>query len=73
MEEGGLTAEQVAEVLQLPDGVDPLTFNPFADGVDATKALKVEKVSQQIMTAVSSLPLLRKVPVLLSQVRLRRP
>ena len=24
MEEGGLTAEQVAEVLDLPDGVDPL-------------------------------------------------
>ena len=54
MEEGGLTAEQVAEVLDLPDGVDPLTFNPFAAGVDATKALAVEKVSQQIMTAVSS-------------------
>ena len=54
MEEGGLTKEQVAEVLGLPDGVDPLTFNPFAAGVDATKALAVEKVSQQIMTAVSS-------------------
>ena len=54
MEEGGLTAEQVAEVLNLPDGVDPLTFNPFAAGVDAAKALEVEKVSQQIMTAVSS-------------------
>ena len=54
MEEGGLTKEQVAEVLGLPDGVDPLTFNPFADGVDATQALAVEKVSQQIMTAVSS-------------------
>ena len=39
MEEGGLTAKQVAEVLDLPDGVDPLTFNPFAAGVDATKAL----------------------------------
>ena len=54
MEEGGLTAEQVAEVLDLPDGVDPLTFNPFAAGVDAAQALAVEKVSQQIMTAVSS-------------------
>ena len=54
MEEGGLTAEQVAEVLDLPDGIDPLTFNPFATGVDATKALAVEKISQQIMTAVSS-------------------
>ena len=49
-----LDKEQVAEVLGLPDGVDPLTFNPFAAGVDATKALAVEKVSQQIMTAVSS-------------------
>ena len=54
MEEGGLTAEEVAKVLKLPDGVDPLTFNPFGDGVDAAKALEVEKVSQQIMTAVSS-------------------
>ena len=54
MEEGDLTAAQVAEVLNLPDGVDPLTFNPFAAGVDAADALAVEKVSQQIMTAVSS-------------------
>ena len=54
MEEGGLTAEQVAAVLNLPDGVDPLTFNPFADGVDAAKALEVEKISQQIITAVNS-------------------
>ena len=54
MEEGGLTKEEVAEVLGLPDGVDPLTFNPFAAGVDAAQALAVEKVSQQIMTAVSS-------------------
>ena len=54
MEEGGLTAEEVAEVLNLPDGVDPLEFNPYADGVDAADALAVEKISQQIMTAVSS-------------------
>lgn len=54
MEEGDLTAAQVAEVLNLPDDVDPLTFNPFAAGVDAADALAVEKVSQQIMTAVSS-------------------
>ena len=54
MEEGGLTKEEVAEVLGLPDGVDPLTFNPFAAGVDAATALAVEKVSQQLMTAVSS-------------------
>ena len=54
MEEGGLTASEVAEVLGLPDGVDPLTFNPFEAGVDAAQALAVEKVSQQIITAVSS-------------------
>ncbi len=54
MEEGGLTKEQVADVLGLPDGVDPLTFNPFEAGVDAATALAVEKVSQQLMTAVSS-------------------
>ena len=54
MEEGDLTAAQVAEVLNLPDDVDPLTFNPFAVGVDAADALAVEKISQQIMTAVSS-------------------
>ena len=54
MEESGLTAAQVAQVLNLPDGIDPLTFNPFDAGVDANKALKVEKISQQIMTAVNS-------------------
>ena len=27
-----------------PDGVDPLSFNPFEAGVDAAKALEVEKV-----------------------------
>ena len=54
MEEGDLTAAQVAEVLNLPDDVNPLTFNPFAAGVDAADALAVEKISQQIITAVSS-------------------
>ena len=54
MEEGDLTVEEVAAVLNLPEGVDPLTFNPFASDVDADDALAVEKVSQQIMTAVSS-------------------
>ena len=54
MEEGGLTAAQVAEVLNLPDDIDPLSFNPFAEGVDVTKALAVEKISQQIMTAINS-------------------
>ena len=50
MEEGDLTADQVAEVLGLPDGVNPLSFNPFdIDETDATQvanALAVEKASQ---------------------------
>jgi VCBS repeat-containing protein len=54
MEEGNLTAAQVASVLGLPDGVDPLTFNPFADGVSASDALAVEKASQQIMSVVNA-------------------
>ena len=52
MEEGGLTAAQVMEVLGLPEGVDPLTFNAFAVGVNAGDALAVEKVSHQIMSVV---------------------
>ncbi|MEZ7982417.1 MAG: putative Ig domain-containing protein, partial [Paracoccaceae bacterium] len=54
MEEGNLTAAQVASVLGLPYGIDPLTFNPFAAGVSATDALAVEKTSQQIMSVVNA-------------------
>ena len=58
MQEGNLTAAEVAEVLGLPDGVDPLTFNPFnVDESDATavaQALEVAKISKQITTAISS-------------------
>ena len=58
MEEGNLTSEQVAEVLGLPDGVDPLSFNPFdIDETDATQvanALAVEKASQQVMSVVTA-------------------
>ena len=54
IEEAGITKEQVAEVLGLPDGVDPLSFNPYADGVDAADALAVEKASQQIMSVVNA-------------------
>ena len=46
MEEGGLSADDVAAVLGLPEGVDPLTFNPYAAGVDAADDLAVEKISQ---------------------------
>ena len=58
MEEGDISAEEVAAVLGLPDGVDPLSFNPFNvdenDAAAVAAALEVEKVSQQIMTAVTS-------------------
>ena len=54
MEEGGLTAAQVIEVLGLPEGVDPLTFNAFAADVNAADALAVEKASQQIMSVVNA-------------------
>ena len=54
MKEGNLTVKQVASVLGLPDGVDPLTFNPYADGVSASDALAVEKASQQIMSVVNA-------------------
>ena len=57
-EEGGISAEDVAAVLGLPDGIDPLTFNPFDvdenDAAAVAAALEVEKVSQQIMTTVTS-------------------
>ena len=47
MQEGDLTADQVAEVLGLPDGVDPLSFNPYADGVNAEDALAVAKLASK--------------------------
>ena len=65
IEEADLTPDQVASVLGLPDGVDPLTFNPFEVGVDAAAALAVEKISQQI-----AMHLLRKVQALLRVMRL---
>ena len=58
MKEGDLTATEVAEVLGLPDGVDPLSFNPFnideSDAAALAKALEVAKISKQITTAISS-------------------
>jgi hypothetical protein len=54
MEQGGLTVAQVAAIFQLPAGVDPLSFNPFAAGADPASALAMEKVSQQIMTVVTA-------------------
>lgn len=54
MQEGGLTAAEVVAVIGLPEGVDPLTFNPYGDGVNAAYALVVEKASQQIMSVVTA-------------------
>jgi hypothetical protein len=58
MSEGNLTATEVAAVLGLPDGVDPLTFNPFNvdenDAAAVAQALEVAKISKQITTAISS-------------------
>ncbi len=58
MKEGDLTASEVAAVLGLPDGIDPLTFNPFnideSDADAVAKALEVAKISKQITTAISS-------------------
>ena len=54
MTEGNLTVQQVVSVLALPEGVDPLTFNPYADGVSASDALAVEKASQQVMSVVNA-------------------
>ena len=49
-----LTSADVATALGLPAGVDPLTFNPYASGVNAADALAAEKVAQQLMTTVSA-------------------
>jgi hypothetical protein len=54
MQEGDLTADQVAEVLGLPAGINPLTFNPYADGVNAADALAVEIASQQVMSVITA-------------------
>ena len=40
--EAGLKAADVAAALGLPDGVDPLTYNPYADTATAADALAVK-------------------------------
>lgn len=54
-QEGGISASQVATVLGLPAGVDPLTYNPYGSGVTVTEALAVEKVAQQVMSTVNAI------------------
>ena len=54
MEKGELSAAEIMQILNLPDGIDPLSFNPFSEEVNPEVALEVEKISQQIMTVLSS-------------------
>ena len=54
MEDGGLTAEQVVQVLGLPTGMNPFTFSAHAAGVDPDMALAVELANQQILSVVNS-------------------
>lgn len=44
----GVDTSALAKALNV-EGVDLLTFNPYASGVDATQALAVEKLSQQMV------------------------
>jgi hypothetical protein len=46
---GDVTADELASALGL-DGIDLLSFNPYAAGVNSRNALAVEKVSQHIAT-----------------------
>ena len=51
--EGGMTSKELADSLGLGD-VDLLNFNPFAEGVDAAKALLVENTSHQLENVINS-------------------
>ena len=52
--ESTLSEAQVKEALGLTDVDNLLTFNPYADGVDASLALDVEKAATQVMTTVKA-------------------
>ena len=49
---GDLSPEELKASLGLT--VDPLTFNPFAEGVDADQAVAAEKAAQQIVTVLTT-------------------
>ena len=49
---GDLSPEELKASLGLT--VDPLTFNPFAEGVDAGQAVAAEKAAQQIATVLTT-------------------
>ena len=54
LKEGGLSAAEVSKALGLDDSIDILTFNPFAEGVDANQALAVEKLATKVVAVVNS-------------------
>jgi len=54
MEETGLSAAQIKAVLGLPASVNPLTFNPYAPGVNAADALATEQASAQTMATLAA-------------------
>ena len=54
MEETGLNLAEIKSVLGLPATVNPLTFNPYAPGVNAADALAAEQVSAQTMVTLAA-------------------
>ncbi|MCV2874625.1 tandem-95 repeat protein, partial [Rhodobacteraceae bacterium XHP0102] len=51
---GALTPTQVAQILGLPAGVDPLEYDPYAQGTDNAEAARVEVIAQQLVATVRS-------------------
>ena len=54
MEESGLSVAEIKSVLGLPASVNPLTFNPYAPGVEAADALATEQASAQTMATLAA-------------------
>lgn len=50
---GALTVTQLQTALGL-GAIDPLTFNPFASGVDTAQALAAEKAAAQVYTVIAT-------------------
>jgi YD repeat-containing protein len=51
---GALTPTQVAQILGLPAGFDPLAYDPYAQGTDTAEAARVEVIAQQLIATVRS-------------------
>ena len=54
IEETGLPASSIALVLGLPN-IDILSFNPYAENAPADDALRVEKLSQQVLSTIRAI------------------